>query len=258
MSDTDAALLASLPSLAFAFTLVLSRVTAAVMLMPGLGESEPPAMLRAGIALGLTLLLLPTVAPLVPPMAGDAWHDLGMVGAELLCGGLLGWLARLLALALPMAGMMISYMTGMSSVLQQDATLGQTSVTGKLFGLAAPVLILGSGLYALPLSALAGSYRMIPPGTLLPVGDATETVVGAVGQSFGLALRLAGPFVFASLLWQMTLAVCARLVPQLQVYSASMPGQILGGLLLLSMLSLGLLGAWTGAVRDGFSLLPGL
>ena len=258
MTPDDAALVAALPGLAFAFSLVLSRVTAAVMLMPGLGESEPPAMLRVGLSLGLTLLLLPSVAPLMPAMPGDTWHDLGMIGAELLCGGLLGWLARLLMLSLPMAGMMISYMTGLSNVLQPDAQLGQTSVTGKLFGLVAPVLILGTGLYALPLSALAGSYRMIPPGSLLPVGDAAQSVVATLGESFSLALRLASPFVFAGLLWQATLAVCARLVPQLQIYSASIPGQILGGLLLMALLSLGLLGAWTEAMRDGLARLPGL
>ena len=255
---SDAELLAALPGLAFAFALVLARVSVAVMLMPGLGESEPPAMLRVGLSLGLTVLLLPTVAPLVPRMPEDSWRDLGMLGAELLCGGLLGWLARLLALALPIAGMMISYMTGLSSVLQQDPALGQTSVTGKLFGLVAPVLILGSGIYALPLSALAGSYRLIPPGSWLPIGDATQTVVGAVGQSFALALRLAAPFVFANLLWQAALAICARLVPQLQIHTAALPGQILGGLLLMAMLSLGLLGAWSEAVRDGFAALPGL
>ncbi len=257
MDPADQALLASLPGLAFAFALVLCRVTAAVMLLPGLGESEPPATLRAGLSLALTLLLLPVVAPLMPPPSPGPLQDVGMVAAELLCGGLLGWLARLVALALPMAGMMISYMTGLSSVLQQDATLGQTSVLGKLFGLLAPVVVLGSGLYAMPLSALAGSYHLLPPGSLLPAGDAAQTVVGAVAQAFALALRLAAPFVFAGLLWQVALAVCARLVPQMQVYSAAVPGQLLGGLLLLALLGAGLLAAWTDTARDVFLHLPG-
>ena len=58
--------LAHLPVLAFAFVLVLSRVGFAVALLPGLGEAEPPPMLRAGLALAVTALLLPGVAPLVP------------------------------------------------------------------------------------------------------------------------------------------------------------------------------------------------
>ena len=96
---TDADVLAALPGMAFAFALVLCRTSAAVMLLPGLGEVEPPPSVRAGLALALTLLLLPGVAPLVPP-APPGWGGAGMVAAELLAGGALGWLARLPSLAL--------------------------------------------------------------------------------------------------------------------------------------------------------------
>ncbi len=257
MTPDDAALMQALPGWAFAFVLVLSRVSAVVLLLPGLGESEPPAMLRAGLTLGMTLLLLPVVAPLVPAAPGDIWRDLLMVGAELLAGGLLGWLARLLVLALPMAGNIISYMIGLSSVLQPDPQLGQTTALAKALGLASTVLVLSTGLYALPIAALAGSYRLVAPGHLLPMADTTQAVVAAVAESFGLAMQLAAPLVFAGTLWQLGLALCARLVPNLQIYVAAVPGQIAGGLLLLSLLLVGIVGAWGEAVRAGFLLLPG-
>jgi flagellar biosynthetic protein FliR len=43
-----------------------------------------------------------------------------------------------------------------------------------------------------------------------------------------------------------------------QVYFVSMPGQILGGLILLSMLVGGLLTTWQDAVSADFARLPGL
>ena len=257
MTPDDAALMQALPGWSFAFVLVLSRVSAVVLLLPGIGESEPPAMLRAGLALGMTLLLLPVVAPLVPAAPGDIWRDLLMVGAELLAGGLLGWLARLLVLALPMAGNIISYMIGLSSVLQPDPQLGQTTVLAKALGLGSTVLVLSTGLYALPIAALAGSYRLVAPGHLLPMADTTQAVVAAVAEGFALAMQLAAPLVFAGTLWQLGLALCARLVPNLQIYVAAVPGQIAGGLLLLSLLLVGIVGAWGEAVRAGFMLLPG-
>src|SRR4051812_9922666 len=97
MSEAD--LLAALPGLAFAFVLVLARVGTAVMLLPGLGEVEAPAMVRAGLALAMTLLVLPAVEPTVPSLPQDL-AGAGMIGAELLSGAVLGWLARLPALAL--------------------------------------------------------------------------------------------------------------------------------------------------------------
>jgi len=255
----DAALLAALPSWAFAFALVLSRIGMTVMLLPGLGEAEPPPIVRAGLALALTVLLLPAVVPLVPPVPEIGFGGAAMIGAELLVGGMLGWLARLPALALGMAGAVVSYMLGLSSVVQQDPALGgQSAAMARLFGLAAPVLILSAGLYALPLTALAGSYQLIPPGSVLPAGPLAESVTSAVSACFGLAIRLSAPFLLAGLVFQVALGLLARLVPQLQVYTAAVPGQILGGLVLLGLLAPHILGAWTEAVTFGWSSLPGL
>ena len=249
---------AGLPALAFAFMLVLCRCAAAVMLLPGLGEDEPPAILRAGLAIGIAVLLVPGVAPLMPHAPASFLRLAFMVAAELLAGGLLGWLARLLALALPVLGQVISLSTGLSSVLQQDPMLGaQSAVIGRLFNLLAPVLILSTGLYALPLGALANSYTVFPAGGVLPADDLAQVAVRAVSASFSLALRLAAPFVLISLIWQVALGLLARLVPQIQVYFVALPGQVLGGLLLLAVLGAPMLRVWLAAVHEGFLALPG-
>lgn len=255
----DAALLQALPGWAFAFVLVLCRTGAVVMLVPGLGEADPPAPVRAGLALAIALLLLPAVAPLVPAVPEGRALGASMVASELLVGAMLGWLARLPALALGMAGAVVSYMLGLSSVVQSDPALGgQSAALGRAFGLLAPVLVLSTGLYALPLQALGGSYGLFPPGTVLPGGPLAESVTAAVAACFGLAVRLAAPFLLAGVVWQVALGVLARLAPQLQAYAAATPGQILGGLLLLGLLGSRILAAWLDAAAAGWSALPGL
>jgi flagellar biosynthetic protein FliR len=257
MPDT-AQLSAGLSAHAFAFMLILCRCAAAVMLLPGLGEEEPPVMVRAGLSLGIAALLMPGLADAMPPPPESEIRLAGMVAAELAVGGLLGWLARLLALALPAAGQVISLLAGLSSVLLPDATFGaQSAAVGKLFNLAAPVLILSTGLYALPLGALANSYTVFPAGGALPASDTLEVAVRAVSASFALALRLASPFILVSLVWQLALGLLARLVPQIQVYFASLPGQLLGGMLLLALLAAPILRAWIAAVHEGYVALPG-
>ncbi len=249
---------AALSALAFAFMLVLCRCGAAVMLLPGLGEEEPPAIVRAGLTIGLAVLLVPGLAPVMPRAPESFLRLAGMVAAELLAGGLLGWLARLLALALPVLGQVISLHTGLSSVLQQDPMLGaQSAVIGRLFNLLAPVLILSSGLYALPLGALARSYAVFPPGGALPADDLAQVAVHAVSASFSLALSLAAPFILVSLVWQVALGLLARLVPQIQVHFVALPGQVLGGLILLALLGAPMVRVWLGAVHEGFLALPG-
>jgi flagellar biosynthesis protein FliR len=242
----------------FAFMMVLCRCGAAVMLLPGLAEDGPPATMRVGIALGLTVLLVPEVAPRLPSMPDDFVHLAGLLAGELLAGGILGWLARTVALALPAAGQIVSLSTGLSSVLQPDQNFGaQSASLGRLFGIGVPVLIFGTGLYALPLQALAGSYEALPSGQLPPCADLMEVVLRAVGAHMTLALRLAAPFVLMGAIWQVGLGLLSRLVPQLQIYFAAIPGQVLGGLLLLSLLAGGLTRFWVREAAVAFAALPG-
>ena len=254
---TDADLLAALPSVAFALGLVLCRVGMVVMLLPGLGEIEAPMMVRAGLALGLSVLLLPAVIPLVPA-APDGLAGPRMIAAEVVTGAALGWLARLPALALGMAGAIVSTLLGLSSVVQPDPALGgQSTALARLFGLAAPVLILASGLYALPLSALSGSYALVGPGGALPAGDAADLMVKFASGSFSLALQLSAPFLVAGIVWQIAVGLLARVAPQLQAFSVAVPGQILGGLVLMGLLASRILSTWQGGVAASWATLPG-
>jgi flagellar biosynthesis protein FliR len=254
----DATLLAALPVWGFAFVLVMARVGAAIMLLPAFGEADPPPLLRVGFALGITILLLPGIAPSIPQVPEAGTQALLMVAAEVGTGAWLGWLARMLVLALPIAGQFLSYMLGIANVLQPDATLGaQATPVARLLDIAAPLLVLVTGLYAMPLAALAGSYRVIPAGAPLPL-DAADVAVRMVTQSFALAVRLASPFLLATIIWHVATGLLARLVPRIQVYFVAMPAQILGGILLLAVVAGTLIDAWQDALRTGLASLPGL
>lgn len=243
---------------AFGLMLVVARVAGAIMLLPGLGETAPPAMLRAGLALCLALLLLPGLLPVLPPPPEAGIQAALMIGAEVLTGLWFGWLARLVSLALPIAAQFIAYLLGLSSVLQADAELGpQSTALSRLFDLAAPLAVLSSDLYQLPLMALGGLYTLVPAGTLLPNTDGVLTVLEMMTRTFGLALRLAAPFVLAAVVWNVASGLIARLVPRLQIYFVAMPGQILGGFLMLAALSGAILAAWEVGARSLLTALPG-
>ena len=248
---TDAEWIATLPAWAFAFMLVLCRCGAVVMLMPGFSDTEVPTTVRAGLALAISLLLLPVLVavPFAPPAPGAM---LAMLAGETAVGVLIGFLASLLVMALPIAGQLLSYMLGLANVLQTDPVLGgQSTPVARLFGLIASVLFMAGGLYQGPLEALGGSYRLFPiglhllgpgaDGALPPVADAVEAVVAGVGGCFALAVRLAAPFILLGIVWQVAMGLFSRLVPQVQVHSLAMPGQILGGLALLGLLAAAIL-----------------
>lgn len=256
---TEAELLAALPGLAFQSVLLLSRLGAAAMILPGLGEQDVPAPVRLALAIGLVPMLLPVLAPGLPSAPDSAGEALRLVALELAVGLWIGGLARLLALSLSVALQAGASLLGLSSILVPDAALGGgASALGRLGTLAAAVLVLSTGLHALPLRALAESYTLMPPGSPWPAGAAAGEVAETGAAMLALALRLAGPFVVAAVTINLAMALVARVAPSVQVFFIAAPGQILVGLALLAVLAPSMLGTFHEALQAGWSALPGL
>ena len=252
-------LLRDLPGLGFGFMLVLCRVSTAMLTGPGLGEAEIPPTVRAGLALVLAALVFSTLGAVLPPVPPDMTRLAVLLATEIVIGAWMGFMTRVLVMALGMAGSIISLMVGLSSVLQIDPSVGgQVPALQRLLSLGAIALLFATGLYALPIQAIVGTYDLLPPGGAFDTGSAARLVTSAVSQSFGLALQLAAPFVITSMVWQVALGFITRLVPSIHVHVVSAPAQIAGGLALLMGLVAALLASWTAGTTKSFSMLPGL
>jgi flagellar biosynthetic protein FliR len=252
-------LLQRLPALGFGFVLVLSRVGTAMLTGPGLGETEIPGTIRAGLALVFAILVFSTLNLVFPPVPEDVTRLVGLLAAEIVIGAWMGFMTRVLVMALGMAGGILSLMIGLSSVLQIDPSVGgQVPALQRLLSLGAIALLFNTGLYALPVQAIVGTYALMPPGNAFDTGAAARMVTAAITESFSLAVRLAAPFIVTSMVWTTAMGFISRLIPTIQVHVVSAPAQIVGGLALLVATVGALLSGWTSGMSRLFSLLPGL
>jgi flagellar biosynthetic protein FliR len=255
---SEAEFLAALAPLAFQAVLLFARLGAAAMVLPGFGEQEIPAPVRLGFALALVPLMLPVLSPALPGPPDSAAEALRLIAIEVIFGLWIGGLARLVVLAFSVAGQAIGAMIGLASALIQDPSFGAGGTAlSRLFGLAAVVFLLVTGLFAIPLRALADSYEVLPVGAAFPAGDALGVLVAAASASLDLALRIAAPFALAAIVLNIALGLLARIAPQVQVYFVAVPGQLLGGIALLALLAPLLLAAYGEAAREAFLSLPG-
>ena len=191
----EAELLAALPDMTFRVVLMLARLGAVVMLMPGLGEQEIPGNIRLGIGLALVGVLYPAVAPALPGAPDTVGEMLRLLGLEIIIGLWYGGLTRLVAMAMAMAGQFLALLMGISQMLVPDAAIGgQSAVTARFFTLLSVVMLLGSGLYALPLRALAESYAGLPVGQGFRAGAGGEAMAMGGGERFSRGLRGVAPF----------------------------------------------------------------
>ena len=225
---------------AFAAMLIFARIGAAVMVLPGFGESFVPPRVRLAIALSLTVVLFTLVRDKLPPAPEAPVALLGLVAGEVLVGIFIGGAARLIMSSLHVAGMVISFLSGLSYAQTVDPSQGtQGALLSSLLSLAGTTVVFASGLHLLIIGALGDSYVLFPAGRAPPFEDFAQLATDIFAAAFRLGVRVAAPFIAVGLIFYISLGILQRLIPQVQLFFIAIPVQIMFAFFLL----LGLMGA---------------
>ncbi len=214
------------------FALVLARVGAFVAVMPLFAGQGTPKMVRAGLALALSVFWF---GHLGPPADLARFHAAPLpwllfllaLGREALLGAVVGLLFSLFLAPVRIAGEFISQQIG----LAQAGLLGGTfstpagPLTLVLETLAGLVFLELNGHHVV-LAVLHASFARYPlGGTLLPAPGGA--VVESVATAEALGVLLAGPLALAMFLVTLVLALLGRAAPQLNIYSVGFTVQSL-------------------------------
>ncbi len=234
----------------WAAALVFARLGAMMSVLPGFAEPSVPARLRLGIALALTVVMAPGLAPGLPVAPGDPWLAGQMVMTEVIIGLTIGSLARLLFTALATAGQVFGAETGLAFAQTADPTMNQTGQIFSVFlSLLGVTLLFVTNLHHVFLEGLGRSYETFVPGQPLLIGDAADMAVAMVSESFRIGVQIGAPIILAGLIFRVGLGVLARLAPTIQVFFVTMPLSVLGGFIIMALgLSSGMI-LWLDALQ---------
>lgn len=227
--------LPALSGIILTYLLVFSRVGAMMMLLPGVGTMGVPARVRLVLALAVSFALTPTVQNLYPAAAPQTVIALVILLAqEITAGVLVGAMAAVIMSALQVAGFLIATQIGLAYAQTIDPSQNtQGAVVGNFLTLLGTLLVFMTDLHHLAIGAIAGSYRMIPPGAALPTADMAQLVIRLVSSSFALGFQLAAPFLVFGFAIYVALGVLAKLMPQLQILFVAVPINILCGFVIM-------------------------
>jgi flagellar biosynthetic protein FliR len=235
----------------FAAGLIFARLSAMIMVIPGLGETFVPARIRLSFGLVLALVLFPIIGASVPAIPADVSGIALAIIKESAIGLMIGTILRLFMSSLAAAGEFVSIQTTLSFAQTANPTQAAPSTTiGTFLGLMGMVLIMSTNLHHLFLSAIVRSYTIFPFTRPLPVADASALAIQTVSRSFALGLQLAAPVVAFSLIFNIATGLIGRVMPQFQIFFVASPLMILLGLSIFAM-SLGVIGmVWIDHYRD--------
>ncbi|SFL75462.1 flagellar biosynthetic protein FliR [Shimia aestuarii] len=234
--------------------LVFLRLAAAVSILPAFGEMSVPARVKLGISVAFTGIVAPTVPISVEFL--DLSALIVLIVAETLNGLLLGVAVRMFVFVLQTAGAIAAQSTSLSQLLGNTGGEPLPAI-GHVLVVSGLALAVTTGLHVRIAAYFVASYDVLAFGKMPPATVLSQWGLAQVSSAFAMAFRLAAPFVIVSVLYNITLGVINRAMPQLMVAFIGAPAITAGGLALLALLSPVLLSVWLAALED-FLATPGM
>lgn len=235
---------------------VLARVSSFLAVVPVLSALRVPPLVRAHLALVLSLTLALSLYPsIVSVVTKTADGDLiALVSAEVLKGLFLGFLVRVFFQALAFAGEFVGQLAGYSGMMTPSAMEGEPATPlANLLVMFGAVVFFIQDLHLLLIEKLMASYAAWPASAGLDRFQSFDQLASALVTAFLTALQISGPFVIYAMVCNIVLGLANRLVPQVPIQLVSAPLMMLGGLF-IAMFTLGLAAqVFLGSLADWMS-----
>lgn len=215
---------------------VLARLSSAITVAPFFGARGVPAQAKIGLALLLSLVVLPLQRTPVPPPPANLLLFATVVGSEVMVGLALGVGVMLVINALEMGAALIGVQIGFSLGSVIDPLTGaQSGAIEQFYRLVATLAFFAVNGHHLVISALVLSFRVVEAGSADLTLIAGERAVPFFASLFVIALRVALPVVVALILADLALGMLGRAVPQLNVLVVGLPVKVGAGLFVAAL-----------------------
>ena len=206
------------------FFLTLGRVLPIVSIAPFLGSTNVKGAMRIGYSLALVAIFLPQNLFTVQGEIPYSMLFVGYMLKELLIGFILGFFATVPFVIAQMAGSLIDFQRGASSLQVSDPTTQtQTGPIGLLANFMLIALFFSFGGPFIYFNGVADSYQMIPvdrfinPTIMNAQTPFWKEVYGLASSMMNIAIQLASPALIGVLLTDLFLGIANRLAPQVQI-----------------------------------------
>jgi len=237
------------PQYLSAAILVMVRLSGLFAFAPVFSSSAISPRIKAGFVVAMTVLLAPAVATV--PGARAILDGRGLLG-ELGVGLLFGLSLMLLNEALLFAGTLLGLQFSFSLVnLLDPNSMIETAALGQMLGWLGVLVIIGSGLDRSLLAAVVRSFSAVPVGQAIIQAKTGQVLAVMAGGIFLAGLQLAAPVMAAAMVVEVTIALVARLSPQLPAMVVSIPLKTIVSYVVL----IGSLAVWPGWIERHFTEL---
>ena len=204
---------------------VFARLLGFFRMAPIFNRKEIPAMVKIALALMFTFILTAFISPKLPVVENAQDSMLLSIVLNLVVGGIIGYMAQLVLLAIDAGADMINMQMGLqSAMVLEPTTSSQVSILTKLISLLGILLFMEiGGIYWL-VHALIRSFEIFPLyATGLPLAELVnmDYLIKMTSNVLYMGLQIASPVLLATLGQDIILGVISKTAPQVNVFQLS-------------------------------------
>jgi flagellar biosynthesis protein FliR len=209
------------------------RIAAFLVIAPPFAHKAVPARVKAMLAVGLGLAVLPRATRAAGEAAGTSIATgtatfLGDLLMQVVIGAGLGFLVMLVFAAVQSAGNLIDLFGGFQLAQAFDPmSMTNGAQFARLYQMTAVVLLVVSNAHHLVLGGLLRTFDALPLGAGLNLAALGQAATTGLTQMFVAALQVAGPLIVVLFLADVGLGLLTRVAPALNAFALGFPLKIL-------------------------------
>jgi flagellar biosynthetic protein FliR len=227
---------------ALLFTFLFLRIGTIFIMIPAIGERTVPLRVKGGVAILISLLLLPIVDVKLPDLHSESEAEIFLLViamcSEVMIGIVIGFATKIIFTGIRFAGEMIGIQIGFSIVNVIDPISStQVSVISEFLYLIALLVYLAVDAHHTFILAIADSYRFVSPFAYHFSGSLMQYILLFSKELFVTAIKISAPVMAVLFFTNVALGIVARTVPQINIFIVGFPLQIAVGLTIFGLMS---------------------
>lgn len=202
--------------------LIFMRITAFIVICPGVSFKGIPSVLKIGISAALSFL----VYGIMPELTHNEnmYYFMFFAIKEVAFGLALGFVTNLIFTTMEIAGQLIDTQVGFSMASVYDPSMGiNASNYGRLYYWLSICTFFLLDMHHMVIDTLIKSFEYIPVTTITFEPFSASVVLNIFIRVFELAINLAAPIIIVVLITDVVLGIISRTVPQINVLMLGMP-----------------------------------
>lgn len=219
------------------FILIFFRIVSVMWLLPFFSSQSVSVTFKVGFSLLLAFLLFPVVnVPAGMAFQADPYLFLLLVLKELLIGLAVGFVVRILFLAVAVAGEIPALQAGFAFARFMDpSTMMQVSVLEKYKNILAVMIFFAVDAHLIVIRNLAASFREVPLGSIVFRESLVFYLVNVTTKIFTVSMKIGAPVIVTLFLTEVALGVLSRMIPQINIFVEGVPMKIMITFLVLAL-----------------------